>query len=89
MATTGRGFTGNRNPDPRRCQSGSHQIRLPVTAFVAPDGEMLEHYDFVTGLILTPGAKELPDKVKTHWQGNVPRFHNLRWEGGEFSLAKP
>ena len=65
-------------------ESGSHSIRLPAAAFVTPDGETLEHYDFVTGLILTPADEELPEKVKTRWQGAIPTFHNLRWEGGQF-----
>jgi len=84
-----RGYTGRKTkrytalvPLP---EFGSHHVRLPAAAFVAPDGETLEHYDFVTGLILTPGDKELPEKVKTHWQGKVPTFGNLRWEGGQFA----
>ncbi len=45
---------------------------------------MLENYDFVTSLILTPGQKERPDKVTELWQGKVPKFGNIRWEGGDF-----
>jgi len=82
-----RGYTGRKT---RRytalvelSRAGEHGVRLPVSAFVTPEGEALDHYGFVTGLILTPGNKELPSKVKTVWQGNVPAFSNLRWEGGE------
>lgn len=84
-----RGYTGRKTkrytalvplPEP-----GSHTIRLPLAAFVTPDGEALEHYDFVTGLIMTPGDKELPERVKTHWQGTIPTFRKLRWEGGQFA----
>lgn len=65
-------------------EAGPHSVSLPVSAFVTPEGEALTHYDFVTALILTPGNKERPDKVKTNWQGEIPVFGNLRWEGGEF-----
>ncbi len=46
---------------------------------------MLQNYDFVTSLILTPGQKERPDEVTTVWQGKVPVFGNIRSEGGEFA----
>jgi len=86
-----RGYTGRKTKHYTALVSlaepGSHSIRLPASAFVTPDGEVLEHYDFVTGLILTPGDKELPEKVKTLWQGDVPTFGNLRWEGGRFGAS--
>jgi hypothetical protein len=63
---------------------GQHRVQLPVSAFVTPGAEVLVSYDYVTGLILTPGHKELPDKVKTAWRGEVPTLGNLRWEGGQF-----
>jgi dienelactone hydrolase len=66
-------------------EAGLHPLKLPVDKFVTPEGEVLEGYDFVTSLILTPGQKECPDKVTEVWQGEVPVFKNIRWEGGEFA----
>jgi len=65
--------------------TGSHSLKLPVESFATPDGDVLENYDFVTSLILTPGQKERPDKVTEVWQGKIPIFKNIRWEGGEFA----
>ena len=45
----------------------------------------LASYDFATSLILTPGQKLSPKTVKKPWKGQVPKFTNLRWEGGEFT----
>jgi len=66
-------------------EAGSHSVELPVERFVTADGELLENYDFVTSLILTPGQKEWPDKVSRAWQSKVPKFGNIRWVGGEFA----
>lgn len=84
-----RGYTGRK---PRRfaalvklTEAGHHSVQIPVNQFVTPDGEVLENYDFVTSLILTPGQKELPEKVPEVWQGKIPTFGNIRWEGGEFT----
>lgn len=84
-----RGYTGRK---PRRFvalvgleEAGSHSVELPVGRFVTADGELLENYDFVTSLILTPGQKEWPDKVSRAWQSKVPKFGNIRWVGGEYA----
>ncbi|MCP4784603.1 MAG: hypothetical protein GY903_10695 [Fuerstiella sp.] len=53
--------------------------------FAASDGNVLQNYDFVTSLILTPGQKERPDRVPEIWQGRTPVFRNIRWEGGNLS----
>lgn len=66
-------------------EAGTHSVNLPRTRFKTPKGEVLENFDFVTSLILTPGQKELPDQVTTPWQGNIPVFKRIRWEGGEFA----
>ena len=63
---------------------GKQTVRLATTSFVSPDGKPLANYDRVSGLILTPGDKEKPETVKSHWQGTVPTFANLRWERGTF-----
>ena len=84
-----RGYTGR---NPRRFTAlvklpatGSQTVKLPVARFLSEKGEVLQNYDFVTSLILTPGQKERPDKVAEVWQGKVPIFRNIRWEGGEFA----
>ena len=84
-----RGYTGRKT---RRyvalvnlVKAGSHSVNLPVEKFVAENGSVLEHYDHVTGLILTPGRKELPQTVTKEWQSEVPTFDNIRWQGGEFA----
>ena len=71
------------HPDKLRLTAGVHRLR-----FLTPDGEPLPHYDFVTSLILTPGQKERPDVVSRAWHGDVPKFGDIRWVGGEFA-ARP
>ncbi len=66
-------------------EAGSHSLKLSVDQFKTPEGEVLENYDFVTSLILTPGQKEWPEKVTKAWLSEVPTFRNIRWEGGEFA----
>ena len=66
-------------------EAGSHSLKLSVDQFKTSEGEVLENYDFVTSLILTPGQKEWPNKVARSWQSNVPAFADIRWEGGEFA----
>lgn len=65
--------------------AGSHDISLPVSAFVGAPGEKLQHYDYATTLIFTPGNKALPRQILTPWQGTIPTFDNLRWVDGEFA----
>jgi dienelactone hydrolase len=84
-----RGYTGRK---PRRFvalvdlkAAGSHSLNLPIDKFVTAEGEVLDSYDFVTSLILTPGQKEWPNKVTKPWQARQPTFDNIRWEGGEFA----
>lgn len=84
-----RGYTGRK---PRRFTAlvelpatGVHSVNVTVDQFVSPEGEILENYDFVTSLILTPGQKERPDKITKAWQGQVPVFRNIRWESGQFA----
>jgi dienelactone hydrolase len=83
-----RGYTGRKVR--RYCaliklpEAGSHTLKVPVGNFFTAAGEGLDTYDFITSLILTPGQKELPQKVKKTWQGKIPTFDNIRWVGGEF-----
>lgn len=83
-----RGYTGRK---PRRFtafvslpRAGSHSVTLSADQFISAAGEALQNYDFVTSLILTPGQKERPNKVREEWQGRIPVFSNIRWEGGQF-----
>jgi dienelactone hydrolase len=87
-----RGYTARK---PRRfCalvelpDAGLHSLKLPAAKFLTPNDDVLENYDFVTSLILTPGQKERPDKVSRVWQGKAPIFKNIRWEGGKIT-ARP
>jgi hypothetical protein len=82
-----RGYTGRK---PRRYvafvdlpKAGSHSLEIPQEQFVAEDGEVLETYDFLTSLILTPGQKENPKRVSAPWKGEVPTFTEIRWIDGE------
>ena len=84
-----RGYTGRKT---RRYvalvelpEAGKHSLNLPIEKFITADGEVLENYDFVTSLILTPGQKERPASFTQEWQGKVPTFQNIRWVGGEFA----
>ena len=84
-----RGYTGRKT---RRYvalvelkKAGLHSLDLPIENFTTEDGEVLESYDFVTSLILTPGQKERPKEVTREWKGEVPVFQNIRWVGGEFA----
>lgn len=83
-----RGYTGRK---PRRYAAlvnlktaSQHLVKLPLSSFQTEEGESLDNYDFVTSLILTPGQKERPDKIKKEWQGVVPKFNSIRWTGGTF-----
>jgi len=89
-----RGYTGRK---PRRfvafaelANAGTHALNLSIDKFQTADGEVLESYDFVTSLILTPGQKEQPSKFTKPWRSRIPTFSNIRWVGGEFApRARP
>ena len=85
---TWRSYTGRK---PQRhvalvklADAGPHSIHLPASAFLDPEGKSLRDWNYVTGLILTPGNKELPAQSPQPWNCDVPTFRNLRWENGEF-----
>lgn len=84
-----RGYTGRKT---RRYvalvdlpQAGSRTVRLSLESFTSGDGLSLANYNYVTGLIVTPGNKELPKRVDRQWQGKLPLLSNLRWVGGRFA----
>ena len=64
-------------------EAGRHSVSLPTNRFITAEGEVLENYNFATSLILTPGQKERPGEVSKPWQGEIPIFANMRWNGGE------
>ena len=64
--------------------AGTQPLVLAMNQFKSENGEALDSYDFATSLILTPAQKLRPKTVKKPWKGQVPKFANLRWEGGEF-----
>jgi len=83
-----RSYTGRKTkryvafvPVPKK---GGNSISLKLGDFSTEDGEVLESYDFVTSLALTPGWKEDPSRFPEMWKGRIPIFHSLRWDGGEF-----
>ena len=65
-------------------EAGPHSIHLPASAFLDAGGKPLADWNYVTDLVLTPGNKELPALSPQPWNGEVPTFRNLRWEGGQF-----
>jgi hypothetical protein len=67
---------------------GEANLENPAGHHLELGSEVAEHADFPTGIIVTPGNKGRPDKIKSVWQGKVPELKNLRWEGGEFA-ARP
>ncbi|MCP4849187.1 MAG: hypothetical protein GY899_14695 [Verrucomicrobiaceae bacterium] len=84
-----RGYTGRKTNHYvaliKLAKSGSQTVRIAPGSFTSSDGLALANYNYVTGLIVTPGNKERPGMVKGQWQGKVPILDNLRWEGGRFS----
>ncbi|MGC6566122.1 MAG: alpha/beta hydrolase family protein [Akkermansiaceae bacterium] len=84
-----RGYTG-RKPTQHVAlveleKAGTQSVVLTMNQFKSETGEALGSYDFATSLILTPGQKLRPKTVTQAWKGQVPKFANLRWEGGDFT----
>lgn len=72
-------------------KAGSQSVELKAGDFVAEDGTPLSDWDGITELALRPADKARPtDKTLGQWNGDVPTFANLRWEGGEIIVrSKP
>ena len=81
-----RGYSGRKNTRylalVSLAEAGNHEISLGLADFQNEDGKVLDHYDFLTNIELMPGKKAAPNKVADQWNGSVPTFANLRWEGG-------
>ena len=70
-------------------RAGKHSVQLRASDFVAEDGAMLSDWYGITELAFRPADKALPtDKTLGQWQGEVPKFASLRWEGGKL-LIRP
>ncbi len=84
-----RGYSG-RSPDTWSAlvplaKTGRQRVELAANAFTNPSGKTLDDWYGVTELIFQSGAKS---KISSSsdlapWSGEVPRFFELRWTGGE------
>jgi len=65
-------------------EEGPQSVELRASDFKTDDGKPLSDWDGITELVLRPADKALlTTKTLGRWQGKVPTFANLRWEGGE------
>jgi len=66
-------------------KAGRQRVELAVNAFTNASGQTLDDWYGVTELILQPGSKseDASSKDVTSWNGEVPKFFELRWIGGE------
>lgn len=58
---------------------------MPANAFTNPSGKRLKDWYGITELIFQAGAKSQTKAANDlePWSGKVPRFFELRWNGGE------
>jgi len=84
-----RGYSG-RKPDTWTTlvsldRNGRQRVELAVNEFTNSSGKALEDWYGITELIFQPGAKSLHASSNdlAPWDGEVPRFFDLRWIGGE------
>ena len=64
-------------------KAGRQRLELASRDFKNPDAKPLNDWYGITELILQPGSKSKhsADSIMP-WQGDVPRFFDLRWSGG-------
>jgi hypothetical protein len=70
---------------------GKQSVNLSTQDFKNVTGETLQDWFGITELIIQPGAKSknASSTIKP-WKGEVPQFHDLRWNGGKATRrAKP
>ena len=86
---TWRNYTGRR-PDTWTslvplAKAGRQRVTLRVGDFINPTGKKLEDWHNITEFILQAGAKSDVAAARdlAPWSGDVPRFFDLRWSGGE------
>ena len=84
-----RGYSG-RKPDTwtalvQLARAGRQRVELATNAFANSSGETLDDWYGVTELIFQSGAKSQHSASSdlAPWSGEVPRFFELRWTGGE------
>ena len=84
-----RGYSGRR-PDTWTAlvplaKAGRQRVELAAKAFTNPSGKTLSDWYGITELIFQSGAKSQTSSASDlqPWSGDVPRFFDLRWNGGE------
>ena len=84
-----RGYSGRR-PDTWTAlvplaKAGRQRVELAAEAFTNPSGKTLKDWYGITELIFQAGAKSQTSTAGdlAPWSGEVPRFFELRWNGGE------
>ena len=84
-----RGYSGRR-PDTWTAlvplaKAGRQHVELSASAFSNPSGKTLNDWYGITELIFQSGAKSRTSSAPdlSPWSGEVPRFFELRWNGGE------
>lgn len=71
-------------------EAGRREIRLSAGNFRSADGTPLPSWGEVTELIFQAADKAKEGGWDKPWEGAVPSFESLRWEGGEFvPVPKP
>lgn len=91
-----RGYSGRR-PDTWTAlvplpQAGRQHIDLTINDFANPEGKRLGDWYGITELVFQSGAKSRHPAAKNlaPWDGEVARFFNLHWSGGDpASRRKP
>jgi len=65
-------------------EAGKHRVELRAADFAADAGQVLQDWEGITELAFRAADKARPgDKSLRPWQGDVPKFANLEWVGGE------
>lgn len=66
-------------------KAGRQRVELDANTFTNPSGKRLDDWYGVTELIFQSGAKSQTSTSKdlAPWNGEVPRFFELRWTGGK------
>jgi len=66
-------------------KAGWTSVELAAEDFENAEGKPLGDWHRATELAFKPANKVLEEEEPAeHWNGEVPRFRNLRWVGGEF-----
>jgi dienelactone hydrolase len=63
-------------------RAGRQRVTLAAEDFRTSEGVALDGWDEITELAFQAADKALPEAGLQPWRGPVPRFADLRWEGG-------